>query len=101
MDPDFFDFEVGVPVDEPISAAERVVPSKLPACTVARSFHIGPYEGLSKAWDALTAWIKAEGHEPAANFWQVYLAGPEAGSDSALWRTELNRPLLSWSRPGV
>ena len=94
MDPDMFDFEVGVPVAEPVEPNERVVPSSLPACTVARTSYIGPYEGLSKAWTEFNAWIKAQGHEPAANMWEVYIAGPDSGSDPALWRTELNRPLI-------
>ncbi len=37
MDPDTFDFEVGVPVMAPVSATGRVKASQLPAVTVARA----------------------------------------------------------------
>lgn len=94
MDPDVFDFEIGVPVDAPVAVAGRVKPGELPAATVARTVYRGPYEGLPAAWGEFIAWIDAEGHTPAANLWEIYVAGPESGPDPATWRTELNRPLL-------
>ena len=93
MDPDTFDFELGVPVTAPVSAAGRVKPGRLPAATVARTVYHGPYEGLAAAWAELGAWIAAEGHTPAPDFWECYVAGPESRPDPAAWRTELNRPL--------
>lgn len=50
MDPDTFDFEIGVPVTAPVSAAGRVKPGQLPATMVARTVYHGPYEGLGPAW---------------------------------------------------
>ncbi len=93
MDPKTFDFEVGVPVNAPISAAGRVKASQLPAATVARTVYHGPYEGLGAAWAEFSAWITAEGHTEAPDLWECYVAGPESSSDPAAWRTELNRPL--------
>ena len=95
MDPDIFDFEIGVPVTAPVSAAGRVKPGQLPASTVARTVYHGPYEGLGSAWAELGAWIAAEGHTPAPDLWECYVAGPESSPDPAHWRTELNRPLNS------
>jgi effector-binding domain-containing protein len=94
MDPDTFDFELGVPVTAPIAAAGRVQPGELPAATVARTVYRGPYEGLGTAWARFNAWIAAEGHTPAPNLWECYVAGPESSPDPATWRTELNRPLI-------
>lgn len=93
MDPATFDFEVGVPVKAPVTATGRVEPGELPAARVARAVYRGSYEGLGKAWGELDAWVKKEGHTPAEHLWERYLAGPESGSDSTAWRTELNRPL--------
>jgi len=93
MDPDTFDFEVGVPVTRPVSETGRVKASQLPAATVARTVYHGPYEGLGAAWGEFGAWITSEGHKPAANLWECYAAGPESNPDPATWRTELNRPL--------
>jgi len=93
MAPDTFDFEVGVPVNAPISAAGRVKASQLPAATVARTVYHGPYEGLGAAWAEFDAWIASEGHKAAPDLWECYVAGPESNPDPATWRTELNRPL--------
>jgi effector-binding domain-containing protein len=95
MDPDTFDFEVGVPVTTLVSATGRVKASRLPATTVARTVYHGPYEGLASAWGEFSEWIAAEGHTSASDLWECYVAGPESSADPAAWRTELNRPLLA------
>jgi len=94
VDPARFDFELGVAIATPIVATGRVTAGSLPATTVARTTYRGPYEGLADAWGELNAWIEAEGHMPAPDFWECYVAGPDSGPDPAGWRTELNRPLL-------
>jgi effector-binding domain-containing protein len=94
MDPDTFDFEVGVPVDRQVPATGRVRPGRLPATRVARTVYRGPYEGLGKAWGEFSEWIDAEGFEPTPDLWECYVAGPESSPDPADWRTELNRPLI-------
>ena len=91
---DTFDFEISVPVTAPVSAAGRVQPGEWPAMKVARTVHHGPYEGLADAWGEFIDWIEANGHNPAPDLYECYLAGPESGSDPANWRTELNLPLL-------
>jgi len=93
MAPDIFDFEVGVPVTGPVSETGRVKAGQLPAATVARTVYHGPYEGLGAAWGEFAEWIASGGHQPAANLWECYVAGPESSPDPATWRTELNRPL--------
>ena len=95
MDPEVFDFELGVPVAAPLAPAGRVTMSELPAATVARTVYSGPYEGLADAWGAFNAQLAAAGLTPADGLWERYLAGPETGPDPAQWRTELNQPLRS------
>lgn len=94
MDPDTFDFELGVPVTAPVAVTGRVQPGHLPAARVARTVYHGPYEGLGAAWGEFCAWIAAAGHTPAPDLWECYVAGPESSPDPATWRTELNRPLI-------
>ena len=94
MDPDVFDFEICVPVATRVAGAGRVQPGELRAATVARTLYRGSYEGLAAAWGELMRWIAAQGHTPAPDLWERYVAGPEAGPDAAAWRTELNRPLV-------
>lgn len=93
MDPDVFDFEIGVPVSAAITPAGRVTAGRLPAARVARTTYHGGYGGLGAAWSEFDAWITAQGHTPAADLWECYVAGPESGPDPATWRTELKRPL--------
>ena len=93
-EPDTFDFEICVPVTTPITATGRVKPGELPAVTAARTVYHGDYEGLAGAWIELMAWIAAQGHTPAPDFWERYLVGPESDPDPAAWRTELRRRLI-------
>ena len=97
LDPEVFDFEISVPVSRPVAAAGRVRPGQLPAATVARTVYRGRYEGLGSAWEEFTEWIEANGHTPAPNLWECYIAGPESSPDPSAWRTELNRPLAAGS----
>jgi effector-binding domain-containing protein len=94
MDPQVFDFEVGIPVPTPLAPTGRVKPSRLPARTVARTVYHGPYEGLGAAWGEFCQWMTDQGHESAGDFWECYVAGPESSPDPSNWRTELNRPLV-------
>jgi effector-binding domain-containing protein len=94
MDPDIFDFEIGVPVTEPVSPVGRVNQGQMPATTVARTIYHGDYEGLGEAWGEFDAWIAANGHTPGPDLWEYYIVGPESSQDPADWRTELNRPLI-------
>ena len=94
MDPEVFDFEICMPVAAAVAAAGRVKPGELRAATVARTVYRGPYEGLPGAWGEFMAWIDGQGHTPALDLWECYVAGPESSPDPAAWRTELNRPLI-------
>lgn len=95
MDPDVFDFEVGVPVAVPIFQAGRVIPSQLPTETVAQTVYHGAYEGLPSAWSEFMEWITSEGHDPKPNLWECYVVTTDTNSDPMTWRTELNRPIRS------
>src|SRR4051794_19639003 len=94
MDPCTFDFEVGVPVSAPVTPVGRVQAGQRPAIRVARTIYTGPYEGLGQAWGEFERWITSQGHTPAPDLWESYVAGPESGADPATWRTELSRPLV-------
>ncbi len=95
MSPDNFDFELGVKVSSPVTAAGRVKPGRLPGAKVARTVYSGPYEGLPSAWGEFDTWMKANGHAQAEDLWELYSVGPQSSPDAATWRTELNRPLAN------
>ena len=94
MDPDFFDFHVGIPVEGAVLPAGRVTEGKLPGVKAARAVYRGPYEELGAAWGEFQAWVDSMGLARAPDLWECYLAGPESGADSGAWRTELVQPLL-------
>lgn len=93
MDPDIFDFDIGVPVAAPFTPSGRVQPGELPSARVARAVYRGSYEGLPDAWGEFDTWIDAQNLETCPDLWEIYQAGPESGDDPAAWRTELYRPL--------
>lgn len=86
---DVADLEVGFPVGTPIEADGDVVPSSLPAGTVARTVHAGGYDQLGDAWGSLAAWIDEQGRAPADDLWEVYVTEPSPEMDPADLRTEL------------
>jgi effector-binding domain-containing protein len=94
MDPKVFDFEICVPIRQPIAPAGRVQPGRLPAMRVARTVFRGDYERLPAAWGEFEAWIAANGHTSAPDLWEIYTVGPESSPNPDDWRTELNRPLM-------
>ena len=95
MDPQMFDFEIGVPVDIPVVPMGRVTNGDLPSATVARTIYHGNYEGLPSAWRAFDAWIAAEGRVASPSLWETYVTDPKVDPDPAAWRTELTRPLAT------
>lgn len=90
---DSFDFEISVPVDGEVKAAGRVKPGERKAMKVAQATHVGPYEGLGKAWGDFMKWIDAEGVKCTDELYESYPVGPESVKDSAKYRTELFKPL--------
>ena len=93
FDPEYFEFEVGVPVSKPIAPTGRVKPGELPGGRVITTIYRGGYEGLGGGWGEFMKWIDASDHKTGPNFWEIYAAGPESGPDESQWRTELVRPL--------
>ena len=94
MTPDIFDFEIAVPVLAPVTPTGRVTPSRLPAARAMKTTYAGGYEGLGEAWGQFHGWIKAEGHTPGPDLWEVYRVGPESSQNPADWRTDLYQPLV-------
>jgi effector-binding domain-containing protein len=93
IDPEVFDFEIGIPVASEVAPSGRVLSSLMPAKKVARTIYQGPYEGLGPAWREFDAWVANSGHTAADDRFERYLQGPESGSDAVTFRTELSRQL--------
>ncbi|AXI03638.1 GyrI-like domain-containing protein [Aquirhabdus parva] len=94
MPTEIFDFEIGIPVNTPITAAKRVKPSTLPETRIASTTYHGGYEGLGDAWGEFKAWISTQELKEAPDLWESYVLGPETDPDPKTWRTVLNQPLV-------
>ena len=64
--------EVGAEVFQPFDGNERVSCSKTPAGTVATTVHMGPYNRLHEAHEAIHRWCTMNGHAMAGPSWEVY-----------------------------
>jgi effector-binding domain-containing protein len=93
--PEGIDAEVSVPIDDPVAAAGRIERRVLPAMTVARAVHVGPYEKLGDAYAALWNWIRGHGLETAGPVQERYLNGPGDGVASSEYRTEIEMPVVA------
>lgn len=94
MVPGIFDFELGIPVAQPVQAQGRVEPGELVARAVVRTTYRGGYEGLGPAWGQFKAWLESEGLQTAEDLWESYDKGPESSPNPADWCTSLVQPLV-------
>jgi effector-binding domain-containing protein len=80
MEGDLFHVAAGFVVEAPFEPGEGVEPLQLPACEVATTVHIGPYERLGEAYEALQKGVVAQGRqvEDSGVMWEEYWSGPEA-----------------------
>ncbi|TXH31621.1 MAG: AraC family transcriptional regulator [Actinobacteria bacterium] len=77
MGEEAFDVTAGFPVAAAVEPEGRVEMGGLPGGEVATTLHVGSYEGLAGAFDAVTEWVAANGRRIAGDPWESYLDGPE------------------------
>ncbi len=87
------DAEVCVPVAHPVSATETLDARVLPAMTVASTLHVGRYEDLQDAYDALMSWVRDHGYEVAGPVHERYLNGPGDELPPSEYRTIIEVPI--------
>lgn len=88
-----FDVETGLPVVKPLAERGEIKPSKLPGGMVATTTHVGPYDGLGDAHEALETWAREHGKKATAGPWESYITDPGNEPDPAKYRTKLFLPL--------
>ena len=102
--PDIVDVEIGFPLGAPpagvpaLAACEagEVGASELPAGLVAHTTHLGPYDTLGQAYDALHNWIHEQPGVDAGDApWEVYVDSPAEVGDVSGLRTDIVWPLRS------
>jgi effector-binding domain-containing protein len=66
------DVEIGVEVEGPFTGDGNVSLSATPAGTVAMTVHIGPYDRLGEANEAILEWCRDNHRDPAGPSWEIY-----------------------------
>lgn len=69
---DAINLEVGVELDAPFAGHGDVVGSTTPAGAVATTVHVGPYNRLHEAHQAIHRWCATHGHVLAGPNWEIY-----------------------------
>jgi effector-binding domain-containing protein len=87
-----FEVEAGFPVATPIAGDSTVEPSSLPGGHVVVAWHVGPYEQLADAYEAVDAWLKEERGIRTGDAWEIYHDPPSR--DPSKWRTEVVQPFV-------
>ena len=77
---------IEVPGDSGFEGEGRIERSSTPAGLAARTVHIGPYEQLSEAHEALRSWCADKGYHTVGPVWEVY---GEWTDDTSKLRTEV------------
>ena len=64
--------DVGVQALSPFEPSGDVIALSTPGGTAATVTHLGPYERLGEAYEAILAWLAQNGREPGEMSWEVY-----------------------------
>lgn len=84
---------VGFPLRAEIPGSDEITVDHLPGGTIAMTTHVGPFDKLGKAHEAVLAWIEQSKLEQAGPPWEYYWTDPEAEPDPDNWKTEVFFPL--------
>jgi len=87
------ELEGGLPVSKRIGGRGRIEAGELPGGLLAACWHIGPYDGLPAAHQALRTWLNEQGRKAAGPSWEVYWTDPAEVPNPAEWKTEVICPV--------
>ena len=93
MDMQNLDIEIGFPVGRKLAGKGEIQASEFPGGKLASVMHIGPYDQMIPAYNALTEWIKERGYEATGVAYELYYSGPETPPQEI--KTEIVFPLKS------
>ena len=77
MDMQNLDIEIGFPVSRQLPDKDGIQASQLPGGKWATVLHIGPYDQVTPAYNALSQWTKDNGYEATGVVYEVYFSEPE------------------------
>lgn len=88
------DLEIGFPVAKAIPGKDSVQPGEIPGGKVVTCMHIGPYDKIAAAYEAMDKWMKDNHVEPSGVCYEFYLNDPQQTPPEAL-ETRIMFPLKS------
>jgi AraC family transcriptional regulator len=83
----------GMPVADPIEDTDEIQAAKIPAGSYAKTIHVGTYDNLDKAHEAIEQWINEQGLRPGAASYEIYHTDPGQYPNEEDWRTEVLREI--------
>lgn len=87
------DLEAGIAVQQPIEEKGRVKNSELPGGKCVTCWHVGPYDKLAGARQALLEHLETEKLKARGGAWMVFWTDPGMVPDPAKWKTQLFVPI--------
>lgn len=93
FEPEKVDLEAGIVVKTPMAAGMGVSPGEIPGGLYASVEHVGPYEQLMNAWQAIGDYISANNLQIIGAPLELYWTDPGEEPDPSKWRTEIVYPI--------
>ncbi len=86
------DLEIGFPFSEKLAGEGEILAGETPAGKAAMRLHVGPYDQIAQAYEALQKWIVTNGYAPTGVAYEFYLNDPRATAPADL-QTQVLFPL--------
>ena len=92
MDMQDLDIEIGFPFAQELAGQGNIQAGAIPGGKAATCMHIGPYDQVGRAYDALQKWLEANSYLPAGVAYEFYLNDPQTTPPAEL-QTQVLFPL--------
>lgn len=91
--PEAVDFEAVMTCDQKVPVSGRVKPLHLDAAEAAIVRHVGRYDKMKPAYDAITQWMQNNGKHPTEAPREVYVTTGAEVPDPSEWVTLVEQPI--------
>jgi effector-binding domain-containing protein len=92
MDMADLDMEIGFPFAQKVVGKGEILASEIPGGKAAACLHVGPYDQVGTAYEALQKWMEANGVVPSGVAYEFYLNDPQVTPPAEL-QTQVVFPL--------
>ena len=87
------DVDAGIVIDREVPSGDGITCGYLSSGVHAMTLHVGPYDALSKAYEALFEWIQNNGKEATGPPFEFYVNDPGCVDSPDLYETEVYLPI--------